>query len=138
MDKKSCERIDEFFKKYTNGKIVKHLIEIEIGYKRWQYITREEWIKGYIPRVDRAIWNPHFDTSTGQMIESYSKVRELEKSGLMYMTIREHETLMKKERVEKKKKTNQRINKNLHKKLIELKQGKSFVKELLNQIYGKQ
>lgn len=135
--KKYCEKIDDFLKQFTNAKIVKSLIEIETGYKRWQYISREEWLKGYKYRADRAIWNTYFDTSTGQMIDSYSKVREIEKSGRQYMTMREHEKEMTKINKEQKKKTNQRIHNKIQQSLDELSQGKSFVKELSDKGYGK-
>lgn len=135
--KRLCVRIDNFFKKYTGGILGRNSVEIEIGYERYRCVTREEWIKGYAYKADRAIWNTYFDASTGQMIDSYSKVKEIEKTGRQYMTIREHEKMMKKNRDEQKSQTNQRIYKNLQQSLQELKQGKSFVKELYNKGNGK-
>lgn len=135
--KRCCIRIDDLFKKYTNAKIVKSLVEIEIGYKHWQYITREKWLKGYTDNRDRAIWNTYFDTSTGQYIDSYSKVKEIEATGHQYMTMTEHSKLMKKHREEQTNQTKTRITNELQKCFQELKQGKSFVKELRDKGYGK-
>jgi hypothetical protein len=90
-----------------------------------------------LPRLrDTAIWHSYFDYSLGRKITSYSELREEEKKGKARMTFEEAERLGARYRERSKKELKEKIRQGVREALHEVKQGRSFHREILKQIPG--
>jgi len=111
------------------SKIEKILDTIEIYVRRINTFFEE---KKYL---SRQVWHSYFDPSTGQMIESYSQIRDIEKKkGYSYTTYGEMEREAKKTKKRLRRERDVKMRDNIKKKLHDVKQGRSFVKEIVEKV----
>jgi hypothetical protein len=80
--------------------------------------------------ITKQTWHTYFDESTGQWIDSSSKIRDMERAGYTYTTFTEMEKHCAKIRKEKKEQQRKHIRKGLEQKMQQLNQGKSFIPKL--------
>lgn len=116
-----------------------------IGLKYFDDRTWLEKICDYIDEMvkpvrkikrDTNVWHTFTDTSTGEVISSYSQMKDLEKKkGISYMTFREAEEHAKRNKKHIAEQSRIDNRKALEKKYRELKQGKKFSQELYRK-YG--
>jgi hypothetical protein len=114
-DEYSLECIERFKKKLAEQKIEQKAIENKVD--DW------EWAKKNIGK-----FKPYFNTSLGVRIESPEQIKNLEKSGTIFMNIPEYEREGKKIKREVEQKREEKITKAVKEKIDMVKAGYSFYK----------
>lgn len=99
----------------------------------WFYNLKKEY-KDYKSYKPKHIWHTYFDYSTGQNISSYADIRKIEKEkGLTYSNFKELDALSKKSNKDLKKKSLENSAKKLEGYFGQVRQGRSFYREHLDQ-----
>lgn len=105
---RQCDAVDEFF--------------FSLRQKRRK-------VKSYRPQV----FHSYFDYGLGKVVESMSDIKDKEKEGYVKMSFDEAERYSKKYKDEAKKKFKDRLKQSIRESLGEIKQGRSFYREIASQ-----
>ena len=93
----------------------------------------ENYIEAKRYKESSHVWHSYFDFSSGQMITSYSQIKELEKAkGWTYTTWSEMEKESKRIKQNRNNKYSEQVRKDFQKKYQEMKRGRSFYREIIS------